>query len=190
MATASPAPPAAAPTQTLSRAQLRDALWLDSRHTVYAVVMGHRVAGLQAKLAAADVDDWDILWMGELDDSEDAAAPALVTLRRDSPFTAWLLDEADADLGPWGVLLLSTQRFIPLRTKGRELCRAQLPNGQAIRLDWMDPEILQALLPVAPADQLQRVFYGFDAIVCTGTRAWTRYSVSAGRLVQQNFSVA
>jgi len=76
-----------------------------------------------------------------------------------------------------------------MRMHGRALCKAQLPNGQAIRIDWMDPEVMEALLPVAPPDQLQRVFAGFDALITVRTDEWTRWSVSATRLVRETSGV-
>jgi len=65
-----------------------------------------------------------------------------------------------------------------------------LPNGQAIRIDWMDPEVMEALLPVATSDQLSRVFVGFDALVTLGADRWTRWSVNAGRLMRQTTGVS
>jgi hypothetical protein len=76
-----------------------------------------------------------------------------------------------------------------MRTHARALCKAQLPNGQAIRIDWMDPEVMEALLPLAAPDQLERVYAGFDALVTLGTDRWTRWSVSAARLVRETTGV-
>ncbi|MDQ2734448.1 MAG: DUF4123 domain-containing protein [Pseudomonadota bacterium] len=174
-----PAEPAQA---TLSLAQQRNALWADARQRVYALLVGARVPGLREQLAHADVDDWDGLWTGELDDIERAAAPVLVTLKRESAFTDWLLGAAALSFEGWGALALGKLPFLAMRSHGRALCRAQLPNGQAIRIDWMDPEVMEALLPVAGADMLQRVYAGLDELLTLRPDRWTRWSVEGARL--------
>jgi hypothetical protein len=186
MAAAGPAP---SPSSTLSPAQQRESLWADARQRVYALMLPARVPGLRERLAAADVDDWDGLWTGELDADERAAAPLLVSLRPSSAFTDWLLAGASS-FGGWGALAQSRLPFLAMRTHGRALCRAQLPNGQAIRIDWMDPEVMQALLPAAPADQLQRVYAGFDLLLTLQAEAWTRWSFDGARLVCRTTGVA
>jgi hypothetical protein len=175
--------------RTLSLAQQRDSLWADSRHQVYALMVAPKVPALHERLAHADVDDWDGLWTGELDPQERIAAPLLVTLRRESSFTDWLLVEAARGFGRWGVLAQSRLPFLAMRSHSRALCKAQLPNGQAIRIDWMDPDVLEVLLPLAAPDQLDRVYAGFDALVTPGTDRWTRRTVSAARLVCETTGV-
>lgn len=184
-----PAPADAAPAATLSLAQQVEALWADARRRVYAALVGARIADLQQRLAGADVDDWDVLWTGELDPVERASAPVLVTLRRDSAFTDWLLADAARDFGAWGVLVLSPASFLVVRERGRALCRAQLPNGQSIRVDWMDPEVIEVLLSAASPDQLQRAFASIDALVSLTPDRWTRWTVQLGRLGRQTTGV-
>lgn len=171
-----------APMVMRSLAQQREALWADARQRVYAALAGGRIADLRDRLASADVDDWDVLWTGELDPAERAAAPLLVTLRRVSAFTDWLLADAARDFGAWGALLLSPAPFLVVRERGRALCRAQLPNGQSIRVDWMDPQVLEVLLTAASPDQLQRAFASIDALVSLAPDRWTRWSAPLGRL--------
>ena len=179
-----------APLGALSLAQQRESLWADSRQRVYAMMLTAKVPGLRERLAQSDVDDWDGLWTGELDADERAAAPLLVTLKRQSAFTDWLLLEAAPGFGGWGAIAQSKLPFLAMRMHGRALCKAQLPNGQAIRIDWMDPEVMEALLPVAAPDQLARVYAGFDALVTLSAERWTRWSVSGGRLMRQTTGVA
>ena len=178
------------PLNMLSAEQQRESLWGDAQQRVYAMIVTARVTGLRERLAQADVDDWDGLWTGELDADERAAAPLLVTLRRESPFTDWLLFEAAASFAGWGVIAQSRLPFLAMRTRARALCKAQLPNGQAIRIDWMDPDLIEALLPVAAPDQLQRVYTGFDALVTLSADRWTRWSVSGASLMRQATGVA
>jgi len=185
MSAVEPQPPGA-----LQLAQQRASLWADAAQRVYAIIVAKKIVGIRERLAHGDVDDWDGLWTGELDAEERAAAPVLVTLRRDSDFTGWLLDEGTAAFPGWGTLAQSRLPFLAMRSHCRALCKAQLPNGQAIRIDWMDPDVMEAVLTVAPADELDRAYAGFDVLVTLASDRWTRWSVSAGRLVRQVSAVA
>lgn len=170
----------------LTLAQQREALWADERVTVYAVVMGSRIPQLPARLHAAAIDDWDRLWTGELDDAELANAPVLLVLPRDAEFSGWLLGQASREFGPWGLVLLSSRPFLATRAHARRLCQAVLPDGDQIRLDWMDPELMRTLLPLAPPEQLQRIFSDVQAMVLIEGTRWTRCSLVMGRLEQRS----
>ena len=179
---ATDAPP---PSRTLSLAQQRESLWADPRQHVYALMLAAKLPGLRERLADADVDDWDVLWTGELEDDERAVAPLLVTLKRESAFTDWAFTDAAQSADGWGALALSTLPFLAMRTHGRGLCKARLPNGQAIRVDWMDPAVMEALLAVSEPDQLQRVYSGFNALITLGAGRWTHWSADGAQLRRQ-----
>lgn len=178
-----------APAVALSLAQQRESLWADHRLKVYAVIRGSRVPGLRERLARADVADWHGLWTGELEPEEQVAAPLLVLLRPVSAFTDWLITQAAQDFPAWGVLVLSASPFMAMRAHGRALCKAQLPGGESLRLDWADPEVLSILLPVAPLPQLQRVFSGMETVVAPEIGRWTRWTLPLGRLQAQHTAV-
>ena len=109
----------------------------------------------------------------------------LVNLKRRSAFTDWLIAEAATSFADWGVIAQSRLPFLAMRMHARALCKGQLPNGQAIRIDWMDPLVIEALLPAAAPEQLQRVYAGFDALVTLGPGRWTRWTTQGDRLVRQ-----
>lgn len=173
----------------LSLAQQRESLWADHRLKVYAVIRGHRVPDLRERLSRADVADWHGLWTGELEPEEQAAAPVLVLLRPVSTFTDWLIAKGALDFPAWGVFVLSANPFLAMRANGRALCKAQLPGGESLRLDWADPEVLSVLLPAAALPQLQRVFSGLEVIVAPEVGRWTRWSLPLGRLQVQHSAV-
>ncbi|MFY7857887.1 MAG: DUF4123 domain-containing protein [Rubrivivax sp.] len=188
-------PPGSEPTTALTLPQWREALWGDRGQRVYAVLMGSRVSDLATRLAADEVEDWDLLWPGQLDAAARAAAPVVASLRppaagRPSPFVDWLLDAAAREFGGWGALVRSRGGFLPVRRQARALCQARLPDGASIRVDWMDPEMLDLLLPVAPADQLSQVFTVFDDVWSPGPQRWTRWTGTAGRIAQRHIGVA
>lgn len=173
----------------LSLEQQRRDLWADESLAVYAVILGSRVDGLRERLAAAEVDDWDSLWTGEIDNAELDTAPHLIRLRRESPFSDWLTAEAAQAFPEWGLFVRTKLPFLAMRTRGRALCRAQRPDGQALRLDWADPPTLLALLPLAPREQLERVFESMHSFVIAGSDAWLRLSVNVGRLSVQRHAL-
>jgi hypothetical protein len=153
------------------------------------VVLGSRVPGLRQQLAQADVQDWDGLWEGELEPEETEAAPHLVLLKREAAFTQWLMAEAATAFGGWGLLVRSARSFLQMRSHGRALGRATLPDGHALRLDWADPPVLEAVLPLARPEQLEQVFTAVESIVITAPAEWTRHTLVMGKLVSERSAV-
>ena len=166
----------------LSPEQLLSGLWADARLRVYAMVLGSRMAGLPDRLAQADNLDYHCLVPGALNAAQRVRAPYLVELRRDSPFSRWLLLEAAAGFADWGVVARSSARLLDVRSHARELRTAVSPEGQIFRLDWMDPVVLDLLLGAATPDQLQTIFGRFDALTVTMPQRWREYRLAAGRL--------
>ncbi len=175
-------PPLAAP-------QHLAALWADRDLHVYAVVMGDRVSDLASRLATADVADFDCLRPGALRPEVQRDAPYLVLLKPQSRFTDWLLFEATGVFGDWGVVLRSPARLMALRTHLRNLLEAALPGGQRIALDWMDPVVLQALMPLFGPAELTAFFGPVRSITIPGETAWRHAEVRAGRLAQRDVPV-
>ena len=179
-----PLPPRAG--AALSAAQHKAALWTDATRNVYAVIMGSRVVGLPARLSLAESTppglEAHCLRAGALSATEQAAAAYLVRLRPESPFTDWLLDEAAAGHGDWGVLARSKLGTIGMRSHARGLCQAQTATGEAIKLDWMDPSVLRLLLPQAPPEQLRQIFEPLDSLAIIEATRWSHFRLSQGRL--------
>ena len=174
----------------LAPAQLKARLWADARQQVYAVVMGARVPDLAARLEQADVLDHDCLLPGALEPDEEPLAPYLVQLARESAFTDWLLFEAQAGLGDWGLLVLTAAPRMALRAHLRGLLQARLPDGLVMDLAWMDPEILRALLPLFDPAGLA-VFMGpVTSLVVPRAAEWTSGIYVAGSLGWRRTPVA
>ena len=171
-------------------AQLKSRLWADPSQQVYAVIMGSRVPTLPARLAEADVADYDCLIPGALDPAQALNAPYFVHLQAESAFTDWLLFEAGASLGEWGVVAISGAPRLALRTHWRGLLQAQLPEGQSIALDWMDPEILWALLPLFDTAGLARFFGPVTTLVQPGAQDWRHARLDPGGLQQVSIPLA
>ncbi|HEY4079215.1 MAG TPA: DUF4123 domain-containing protein [Burkholderiaceae bacterium] len=173
------------PAPALAAAQHKAALWADDAQQVFAVVMGSRIPDLPALLADADVRDFDCLLPGALEPAQALSAPYLLQLKRDSAFTDWLLFEAPASLSDWGVLVTSSARLLQLRNHLRKLSDAQLPSGECIQIDWMDPEILLALLPLFDGSALSNFYGPVSRLVIASASTWHYTQLDMGRLVQR-----
>jgi Domain of unknown function (DUF4123) len=170
------------PVAALSAAQHKAQLWADAERQVYAVVMGSRVPDLPGMLGTADVVDHDCLLPGALPADVRLAAPYLVHLKRESAFTDWLLFQAAAGLGDWGVLVLGSVRRLVMRGHLRGLLQGRLPDGTVIDLDWMDPVILQALLPLFDGAGVMQFMGPVQSLVLPGTDSWTTADHALGQL--------
>lgn len=177
------------PVAPLAPSQHRAALWADADARVFAVIMGERVPGLPARLAAADVADFDCLVPGALASATAREAPYLVQLDAVSGFTDWLLTEAAVAFPGWGVLVRSPARLLALRNHLRGLRQAVLPGGQAITLDWMDPAILHALLPGFGAAELGAFFGPVTAFTVPEATRWRHAEAPSGRLARRDVPV-
>lgn len=177
MATAAPPAPA------LSATQLKAQLWADERERVTAVVMGTRIPDLPQRLAQADIIDHGCLRPGALSRREQAEAAYLVQLQRESRFGDWLLFEAAAGLPDWGVVTVSAAAPLALRSHLRALADAVLPDGQPLELDWMDPPVLDALLPHFDAAGLRAFFGPMRALVIPSAKRWRRAELQLGQLM-------
>lgn len=165
-----------------SPAQLKTVLWGDARASVHAVVMGRRMPDLEARLAAAGVVDHDCLRPGALTPDEARDAAYMVPLAPDAGFTDWLLFEAAAGLGDWGAVVRSEVPRMALRSHLRGLSEACLPGGQPIELEWMDPEVMLAVLPLCDPVALDAFMGPLASIVLPRAAAWTTLELELGQL--------
>jgi Domain of unknown function (DUF4123) len=169
--------------------QFRQRLWADAASTVYAVALGSRFPGLPERLEAAlrarELADYDCLWPGAIAPARQREAPYLMQLQPQSAFSDWLLFEAAAGFGSWGVVLRAPVGRLVLRSHLRQLLRARLLDGSVVALDWMDPEVLALLLPrFDPAGLLAFAGPVTDWLM-PGSGQWQWSRTAAGRLDQQ-----
>jgi hypothetical protein len=174
----------------LAPAQVKAGLWADARRQVYAVVMGSRVSDLPTRLATAQVIDHDCLLPGALSPEEEQQASYMVQLDAASPFTDWLLFEAAQGLGDWGMLALSDAPRLALRAHLRSLRQASLPDGRTIELEWMDPAILQILLPRFDRAGLSAFMGPMQSLALPRAAEWESAEYSAGQLQWRRVRVA
>lgn len=183
----SPVASPTAPAELLQTpAQLKQRLWADAATSVYAVALAGRFPDLPGRLEAAlrarELADYDCLLPGAIAPNLRREAPYLMHLQRDGAFTDWLLFEAAAGLGPWGVLLRAPVGRLALRSHLRPLLRARLLGGAVVNLDWMDPEVLALLLPRFDAAGLRDFAGPVSDWVLPQPAAWQWARAVLGRL--------
>jgi hypothetical protein len=177
------------PSAALSPAQLLSGLWADARLNVYAMILGARLPDLNERLAQAGGLHYHCLLPGALEPSQRVRAPYVVELPATSAFSRWLLLEAAAGFGEWGVVARSSARLLDVRSHARGLRQVMSPEQQAFQVDWMDPPVLDSLLTSATPDQLPLIFGRFETLTVTGSQRWREYRIEAGRLQLRSVDV-
>jgi hypothetical protein len=123
--------------------------------TVYAILDGSSVPNLPQTLERFKVET-ECLFRGELEADVALAAPYLVVLRADDPFTEWLLREGWGR--HWGIFAVSKADLRDLRTHLRTLLKVYGPDLKPLFFRYYDPRVLRTYLPTCNAQELQAVF--------------------------------
>lgn len=167
-----------------SYSHLKSMLWAEPGARVHAVIRGAVVPGLAQRLQEAEVADWDCLWRGAQTPEQTAVAPYVAELAADSPFTEWLLKEADETYPHWGVLGVGPVSLMAMREHARGLMQVLLPDGSTRRWHWFDPVLWAGLLPQLDGAQLHRAYGPLTDWVVVGSHSWRWLTLSAGQVVE------
>lgn len=84
------------------------------------------------------------------------AAPYLVHLRREAPFTRWALEQGWGK--GFGVFAWSRADLETLRRHFRRLLRVKDEQGRKLYFRYYDPRVLRVYLPTCTAEELREVF--------------------------------
>ncbi len=122
---------------------------------VYAILDGARNAAIYPAVTHTRLPH-TCLYRGELAPVLAQAAPHLVQLIRDTPFTSWLLREGWGD--HWGVFFTSATSLQRLRSHFRRFLRVKDETGRTLYFRFYDPRVLRAYLPTCTKAELEFVF--------------------------------
>ena len=122
---------------------------------LYAILDGARDPRIVPRIRASGVAA-RCLFDGELHPSLAAAAPYLVALEPDAPFSAALI--ADGWDTAWGVWLTSTASLAALHHHFRRFLRVLDADGRPLMFRYYDPRVLAVYLPTCSAAELEFVF--------------------------------
>ncbi len=125
---------------------------------VYAVLDGAMIDGLPARLDASGCEH-ACLFSGDLDPMLEEAAPHMVQLHRDSPFTEAVLGEGWND--HWGILLQAGagMDFYGVRQHLRRHLRVLDAAGEPMFFRFYDPRVFRMVIPQL-ANKSRREFFG------------------------------
>lgn len=163
--------PASAPI-LLQPERLCEHVRVDLSCELYAVLCGAQLTGLQALLRQLGADRCDPLWTGLLDPGEAAASPVLCRVPRGGELQEWLFRQLCGDLAHLGVLLLSGATYLQVRAHCRDLCTARSSDGEVLRLDWMDPQVLELLVPLLEPRQASELLGPHAQLLIPGVQSW------------------
>ncbi|MGB5064128.1 MAG: DUF4123 domain-containing protein [Candidatus Competibacter sp.] len=138
-------------------------LFADPGARVYAVLDGAAIPDLPQALREHQMDAV-CLYRGELIPELAQVAPYQVILERESPFTAWLLQQGWG--WHWGIFALSPAEWRPMREHLCGLVMAYDPDFQPLYFRYYDPRVLRVYLPTCDADELRTLFGPISRLLC------------------------
>jgi len=121
----------------------------------YAILDGASVPDLPRILERFEVEA-ECLFRGELESDVALAAPYLMALQPDEPFTEWLLQEGWGQ--HWGIFAVSKIGLRELRMHLRTLLKVYGPDMKPLYFRYYDPRVLRVYLPTCNEKELQAIF--------------------------------
>lgn len=164
-----------------------DALWSSFRGAeaqLYAVLDGARNEGIYSAVLASGCE-FECLYRGELEPNLAEAAPYLLKLRKDHPFTYWLVGKGWSD--SWGIFIRSTASLKDVRQHLRKFLMVYDPDTKPLYFRYYDPRVLRVYLPTCNAQELATVFGPVQSYLLEndGPNDLLQFSNAAGALQTQ-----
>lgn len=151
---------------------------------VYAVLDGASAPQLPQTIDTDGVDSVCLI-RGELDADLAQAAPYLIELAAESPFTAWVLSEGWGQ--HWGIFAVCEAGIRTLRQHFRSLLTVYDPDGKPLFFRFYDPRVLRTYLPTCNAEELASFFGPVDRYLMEGedNEALLRFEYEEGALLNR-----
>ncbi|MCG8551925.1 MAG: DUF4123 domain-containing protein [Desulfobacterales bacterium] len=122
---------------------------------VYAVLDGASIKNLLLHLDEHE-PDYFCLYQGDLPHDVEEAAPYLVHLEKESPFTQWVIEKGWGN--HWGIFAVARENIKAMRKHFRTLIMVKDPDGKRLFFRFYDPRIFKTFLPTCNGDELAEVF--------------------------------
>jgi len=121
----------------------------------YTILDAARDDKIYPELVNSDIESL-CLYLGEKAVELATVAPYLLELKREDPFTQWVLNNG---LGKsWGIFLQSSAPFKELHRHFRKFLMVYDEKGTPLYFRFYDPRVLRAYLPTCNESELQTVF--------------------------------
>jgi len=156
---------------------------------LYAVLDAARNGSIYPAIRKSGFE-YECLYRGELDPDLADAAPYLVKLEADMPFTHWLVAQGWGD--SWGIFLVAGASLRDLRQHLRKFLMVYGPDGNPLYFRYYDPRVLRVYLPTCNAEELRMVFGPVQWFMLEDddSRTLLRFTTASGSLQQQKLPVA
>jgi hypothetical protein len=156
---------------------------------LYAVLDGARNGSLYSAIKKSGFQ-YECLYRGELDPDLAEAAPYVVRLEPDMPFTHWLVAKGWGD--SWGIFLAAAASLRDMRQHLRKFLMVFDPNAKPLYFRYYDPRVLRVFLPTCNAEELAQFFGPVQSYMLEDDDAKTllRFTTASGSLQQQKLPVA
>lgn len=129
---------------------------------VFVILDGGLIPDLRMKLFDMR-PEYHCLMTGELEPDIAAAAPYLVRLLPDAPFTQWLL--TDFPRKNFGIFALTRETVIEMRRHFRDLLTVYDEAGDPMMFRFYDPRVMRTILPGCDSEQLKTIFGKVDTFL-------------------------
>lgn len=151
---------------------------------VYAILDGASAEQLPRTIDQYGIESVCLL-RGELDPDLAQAAPYLVRLFADSPFTDWVLSEGWGK--HWGIFVVTTANLRTLRQHFRSFLTVYDPDNVPLFFRYYDPRVLRVYLPTCETEELEDIFGPVDRYLMEGDDGKTlmRCELKDGELLCQ-----
>lgn len=155
--------------------------------TTYAVLDGAQVPELPQRLHATDLG-FICLYRGEIPDDLAQVAPYLVELKREDPFTKWILEHGWGH--SWGIFARAEAAIaLPeVRKHFRKFLLVEFPDRKPRYFRYYDPRVLNNYLPTCNQEEVRTLLGPLNDYIAESLEPGvaTRYSIARGLLCIEN----
>ncbi len=148
---------------------------------LFCILDGASVPELPLKLHKMRAENC-CLFKGDLEPDMMYAAPYLVYLRPDDPFTELVFKEGFGK--HWGIFAQSRYSMLEMRRHFRSLVKVYDENANSLTFRYYDPRVLNKFLPMFDAEQLGIFFGRVDAFFAESGQNLIRFQLENGGLKQ------
>ena len=168
--------------------KVRDQLWAyaesDESLKLYTVLDAARDESIHPKLLGSNVAGIP-LFRGEKARELATVGPYLILLRRDDPFTEWLLNNGWGS--SWGIFVVSHAALNELKRHFQTLLMVYDEDGNPLYFRYYDPRVLRVYLPTCNESELEIIFSPVSQYSVEGAEGNSiiEYSQANGKLAER-----
>lgn len=133
---------------------LKEQVFLHESETAFAILDGAIVPDLPSTLQSLDAT-YVCLYRGILEPDMALVAPYLAILKRDAPFTDWVLNGWGRH---WGILGTSQCDFLGLRKHFRQFVMISGENGRPMYFRFYDPRVWRNCISIFDVNEIKLLF--------------------------------